>query len=273
MNKIIVLFFLFFAFAFSSVLENKIIQYIGHDQYNKNKNIINVLFQNQNKFFLGGELNSVAILEELKNNGLLKLTFLSPKDLTLEFELNNLSVSSVYIIQSILSSMGYQYYFIKSIERNSQDNLLTISVVLNTEYTVDPIILSKELINNNAKIKDIIKKRDDLWSYKIDVQNMVASNSIKVMNNEKITLPKPLKPYLIQIDSASEINIGAQRLDSWFPYVVFYDKNFNPLYVIEKDTTYSGLKSAIPSGTKYIQIGDLYNLVNIKRGLTLVIKG
>lgn len=257
----------------ASLLHNKISDIIGYSEYTKNKNIISVLFQDENKFLAGGELDVVAVLEELRKNGLLKFKFVDPKDFTLEFRANELSLSSVYIIKNVLNSMGYQYYFIQNIEKNSKENFLKISIVLNTEYKVDPILLSKELNKNQVRVVDITKKDNEAWVYKIDMKNAIASDALFVAIDEKISLPKPLKPYLIQIDRASEINITSKKLDNWFPYIVFYDDKLNPLYVIEKQDTFSGIKSAVPAGTKYIQIGDLYNLVNIKRGLTLVIKG
>ncbi|MGE4457064.1 MAG: hypothetical protein AB7E13_09010 [Arcobacteraceae bacterium] len=273
MKKLLFLFFCISGMLNASLLHDKIGDIIGYNEYNKNKNIINVLFQDENKFLAGGELNVVAVLEELRKNGLLKLKFVDPQDFTLEFYTNNVTLSSVYIIRNVLSSMGYQYYFIQNIEKNSKENLLKISIVLNTEYKVDPILLSRELTKNQVRILDITKKDNEAWVYKIDMKNAIVSDALFVATDEKISLPKPLKPYLIQIDRASEINIMSKKLDNWFPYVVFYDDKLNPLYVIEKQETFSGIKSAVPAGTKYIQIGDLYNLVNIKRGLTLVIKG
>ncbi|MEJ5168212.1 MAG: hypothetical protein WHU93_03520, partial [Arcobacteraceae bacterium] len=63
----------------ASLLHNKISDIIGYSEYTKNKNIINVLFQDENKFLAGGELNVVAVLEELRKNGLLKFKFVDPK--------------------------------------------------------------------------------------------------------------------------------------------------------------------------------------------------
>jgi hypothetical protein len=273
MKKILFLFLCLFAFANSSPIENKIINFIGLNEYNKNKNIINVLFKDTNKFYSGGELNVVAVLEELKNNGLLKLHFANPKDFVLEFETTHIALGNLYIINNILNAMGYHYYFTKGIEKDSQLNMMKLDVVLNTEYIVDPILLSLELQKRNIRVKDIIQHSPDKWTYKIDMKNASVNDIIKISTNEKVSLQKPLKPYMIQISEAKEINITSNRLDTWFPYIVFYDENFSPIYTVSQKTIYSGLKSAIPNGTKYIQIGDLYNLVNIKRGLTLVIKG
>ncbi|QOG12567.1 hypothetical protein [Arcobacter sp. FWKO B] len=272
-KKLCVLIFVFINILNADVLHNKIINLIGQNDYNRNKNIINVLFNDRNKFFLGGELKVVAVLEELKNNGLLKLNFNDPKDFILEFEIVDKSINGIYVVNSVLNKLGYYYYFTQNVQKDSTQNLLKWDIILNTEYIVDPVLLSNEFSKNQVKIVDVTKKEHNIWTYRLDMKVSRVPDTIKVSTNEKISLQKPLKPYMIEIGDAKELNVTSKRLDNWFPYIIFFDEMLRPLYIISKNERYSGLKSAIPDGTKYIQIGDLYNLVNIKRGLTLVIKG
>jgi len=35
---------------------------------------------------------------------------------------------------------------------------------------------------------------------------------------------------------------------------------------------YRGLKIQLPSDTRYIKITDMYNLINIKRGLSVIVR-
>jgi predicted RNA-binding protein associated with RNAse of E/G family len=61
-------------------------------------------------------------------------------------------------------------------------------------------------------------------------------------------------------------------LNHWHPYIVFYDKHLNILKIIKKDNIFKTFNTNIPKGTNYIKITDLYMLLNIKRGLSVIIR-
>ncbi|MCK9162369.1 MAG: hypothetical protein GX118_04355 [Arcobacter butzleri] len=257
----------------ASLLQDKIVDIIGEVEYNKNKNIINALFQNESRFYINNNLNILTILEELRKNGLLKLKFDNPKDFTIEFETNDPTISSLYIIKNILNSMGYQNYIITNIQKSNQDDFLKIELVLNTEYKIDPLLLTKELQKHNSKVVDLSKKDNQSWKFVVDMFFANIYGTTKINIDESLALAKPMKPYLIEVGFAHEITISCHRLDHWYPVVVFFDEKLNPLSTIEEPIAMKEFTLEIPHGTKYIQINDLYNLNNIKRGLTISIKG
>ena len=85
-------------------------------------------------------------------------------------------------------------------------------------------------------------------------------------------MQKPLRPYLLEVKNATKLRVIGRTLNHWFPYIAFYDKHLNVLKVIKKNRVYRGYRVNVPHGTKYIKISDLYTLINIKRGLSIIVK-
>ena len=83
---------------------------------------------------------------------------------------------------------------------------------------------------------------------------------------------KPLTPYFIRIDKAQSLYVASRVLNRWFPNIVFYDKHLKILKVVNEDRVHRNIRLSVPEETKYIKISDLYTLINIKRGLSVIIK-
>ncbi len=255
----------------TDLLNDKIKNLIGQEDFTKHNNLINFIFKNRSNFIISDTLNYTQIVKKLQENGLLKLAFDKPKDITVTFQVNKDPVKSLKILKDTLKSLGYYYYFTKSTRFDGQDRLLW-SIKLTTEAAIDPLVLSYELLKQNARILEITKEENDTWVYKINTTDSILNESIFILNNEKIVLKKPLTPYILKVKKAKKIYITSRILNRWSPYVVFYDKHLNILEVIKKDKIYRKIKLSIPNNTKYIKISDLFTLINIKRGLSVVIK-
>jgi hypothetical protein len=96
------------------------------------------------------------------------------------------------------------------------------------------------------------------------------------LNPSKTTIKLPflisLKDYFIMVENAKSIRVISRHLNNWFPYMTFFDKELNVLNVIEMTEIKKSLKVDVPLGTKYIKITDKYNLNNIKRGLSIIVR-
>ena len=53
---------------------------------------------------------------------------------------------------------------------------------------------------------------------------------------------------------------------------MFYDEHLNVLKIVKKDRMFKGLTISIPETSRYIKVTDLYTLINIKRGLSIITK-
>jgi hypothetical protein len=254
-------------------LFDKIENLIGGEQFKVHNKLIHLVFKNQQEFYINSEyLNYKHILQTLKENGLLKLRFKNPTDLTIEFTTNADQIKSLKILNETLKAMGYYYYFTKQAIFNKSTNILQWTITFKAEYMLDPLLLVKELRTQSCHIMNIEKKNDTYWKYELDVKNSKLKNTIKVDHNEKVVLQKPLQPYFIEINNATKLQIIGRTLNHWFPYIVFYDEHLNVLKTVKKKRVYRGYRTNIPHRTKYIKITDLYTLVNIKRGLSIIVK-
>lgn len=110
-------------------------------------------------------------------------------------------------------------------------------------------------------------------SYELETSYSRITAMQVVPSNKIVNLKKPFKEYFLSISPDSyEINIKSNNQDRWYPYIVYFDINLQVLKVIRKKTKIKKLATTIPTATRYIKIGDNFNLKNIKTGLTVMIK-
>lgn len=249
----------------------KIVNMIGYEQFNINRSLIEHLFSNKSAYYQNGSMNYLAVMEKLKANGLLNVGLNKPQTISITFHMNHDPIKSLRIISDSLKSLGYYYYFTKNLIYD-ENQKTTWSINLKTEAAIDPLMLSKELAKNNCSFEDIKKEGDTKWMYRINTANSVLSKAKLISVNERIDFRKPLKPYLIKIQSASKVLVRSKAGNQWFPNIVFYDKHLNILNIVKEDNRTKNLEIDIPQETKYIKIDDLYTLSNIKRGLSVMIK-
>lgn len=256
----------------ADVLLQKVENLIGSRDYLAHQNLIKVLFSKKEKFYIGESFRYKTILNELKDNGLLKLEFSSPQEFFVEFQTNKDTIKSLKILKNSLKSLGYYYYFTKSSSSDGEGNFFW-TVSIKSKASLDPLALFDELLKKDCKIIDIKREESNKWVYKIDTKFAKISEAVVVDNNEKIVLQKPFKPYFLEIkEGAKSLKVISRRLNNWFPYIVFYDTHLNVLKVIKRDKEYRGATINIPENSKYIKISDLYTLMNIKRGISVIIK-
>ena len=252
-------------------LHDKIENLIGSADYKTHKNLINFIFKDENNFMINDNINFNLVVKKLQENGLLKLAFEQPKEIIVEFHVNKDPLKSLKMLKESLKSLGYYYYFTKSTKYDGEDSL-TWTIKLTTEAAIDPLVLSSDLLNKGCRVLDITKEQNDRWIYKINTQNATIGDTISLISGERVVLKKPLKPYMIKIENAKSIYVVSRILNNWFPYIVFYDQHLNILNVVKEDKVYRNIRLKVPEGTRYIKISDLYTLINIKRGLSVVIK-
>ncbi len=272
MRKLLLL-IIFLGTLSADILFNKIENLIGKDQFQIHNNLINILFKNSKIFYITDEkLDFYKVLQTLRENGLLQLKLKKPEPISIEFRTNIDPIKSLKILNETLRDLGYYYYFTKSTNFNKTSGELVWIIGFKAEYSIDPLILVKELKLKSCNILNIEKVNSNHWKYDIDVKFAKIKEVIKIDNNEKVVLQKPLRPYFIEVNNATSLQVISRKLNHWFPYIVFYDSHMNVLKSIKKDRVYKGYKLSVPRETMYIKITDLYTLINIKRGLSIIVK-
>ena len=270
-KKFLVFSFFTLVLVQGSILDDKIENFLGDSEYKKHHKLINILFENEEDFSDGETLKLSKILKVLKQNGLLNLKYDKPKELLVEFSISDSVVKSLKVLNDSLKSLGYYYYFTKKTISNADGSLHWV-INLQAEYAMDPLILSNELKLKEIFVKNITRIDSTHWKYEFDTKNAKMAKAIKIEPNEKISFDKPLDNYLIEINNVDTLKIISRKLNRWYPYIVFYDEDLKVLKTIEKRRIYKGIKTSIPDNTTYIKIGDIYNLINIKRGLSIIVQ-
>lgn len=256
----------------ANVLFEKIENLIGEESYKVHKNLIQFIFAQESATYYNNEkINYLNVLKELKQNGLLNLKLDQPKEILVEFYTSTDPVKSLKILNETLKSLGYYYYFTKHTSYDGSGSLKWV-IKLKTEFMIDPLIFISELIKKEAQIIEIKREENDKWIYKIDTNFANISESIFIDSNEIVKLQKPLRPYFITVKEGKVLKVISTALNYWYPHIVFYDEHLNVLNIVKEDKIFKRISLRIPKQTKYIKITDLYTLVNIKRGLSVIIK-
>ena len=248
------------------LLINKIKTFITPAKFEKNKAYINIIFSPEDEYFIQDRLDSVKIVQNLKENGLLNLFFKKPQELELSFKTNSSPLFFVKLIGDSLRSIGYYRYVTHSSSYNNSEFKWTITML--SEYATDPMILNKELSKRGSVIVDIVRNSANSWEYSVDISN--AHLIVKKLDiSQEITLKRSLYAYWLDVSGVMKLKILSSNRNDWHPYITYYDNSLHLLKVIKKSdkTRYISLK--IPQSAKYIKISDLYTLKNVKEPLIL----
>lgn len=255
----------------ASVLHDKVKNLIGQNNYTVHNSLINMLLKDESKFVINEKILYFKLFKELQQNGLLNLKLDKPRDITIEFKTDNQNIKAYKILNDAMQALGYRYFFTKSMKLD-ENNQLVWKIMFKTEYMLDPVMFISELQLNNCKVTDVVNKANNHWYYEVNFDNARLNSAKKVSKFEKLKFSKPLRAIFLKVDAPTSLFVLSRNLNNWFPSIVFYDKDLNVLEVIKKDDVHKQFKTKIPVETKYIKIDDLYNLVNIKRGLTVIVR-
>lgn len=269
MKKVLILLF-FINSLYGDILEEKIKNIIGQKKYTIHQKLIENSFKNRKLYSNGNQINYVKVLEVLKNEGLLQLQLNEPSKIHIDFKFIGSKFQSLKNVKEIMASLGYNYFKAHTIEDNNESYIYSIEY--KSEFLLDSAMFADELNSIDAKIIDINHSDTNNWTYVIDFSNASVYGAKKITNNEKIKLTKPLKPYLLEIEGGKKLIVISHQLNKWYPKIAFFDKNLNYINSVEKTRMYKGVKTTIPQNTRYIQIGDSYSLINIKRGIKVIVK-
>ena len=270
-RKILLSFVLFSCLSFASVVKNSIISFIGNDNYKINQRFIERIFANENDFlYSNGKANLYKISQTLKQNGLLNLSFNSPMELEVAFYVSHNPSAFIGSLYDILQSMGYYYFLVKQSVLEGDKFRFVLS--MSTEYAIDPVLFQGKLSSYGYIVSDIERRSVNQWIYNIDTINFALPKSISLKLNVKSSEASLQGDYWYNINSGSKISFSANYGVSWYPKVVFYNKD---LKVLEIFTSQKQIKSTtidIPRDTKFIKISDTYLPIVIKNGLSVVLE-
>jgi len=244
----------------------KVQSFLSQKSYEENKNFIDAIFDPKSDFYQNDRVDTVKVIQTLKDNGLLKLFFKSPQEFQLNFKTNGYPLFFVKLMSDTLRSIGYYSYMTTASEFDASG--FTWSVKLTSEYATDPLVLETQLNKNYCEIMDIERNSPKEWTYVIDISN-AKLNLPELQNAKEVKLKRSLYAHWLNISQIRTLKIRSSRRNSWYPHISYYDSSLHLLKIIKKDKIYKELTLKMPKNAKYMKISDLYTLQNIRDELTL----
>jgi hypothetical protein len=247
-------------------LDLKIQSLLDETTYKKNEAYINIIFSPKSDYIINDRVDSVKVVQTLKDNGLLNLYFQKPQELRLNFHTSDNPLFFVKIMGDALRNMGYYRYVTK--ESKLDESGFTWSITLHTEYVTDPQVLQRELYNSGSKVVDVIRITQNEWTFDVDMRDSFLAVK-RLEDGEVVELERSLYSYWLDVSGVEKLKIESSPRNSWYPYITYFDSALHLLKVVKKDTKRRTIYLNIPQNAKYIKISDIYTLKNIKDSLYL----
>ena len=260
------------AFGQESMAQNddpvtaKIKSFLNEKTYNENEAFINVIFDPKSDYYVKDRVDSVKIIQTLKDNGLLNLFFKSPQEFTLTFKTNGSPIFFVRIMDDVLNSIGYFRYVTSGAHLNESE--FSWSINLTSEYMTDPLILQKALRKSGCEIIDITKMDAKKWTYIIDISS-AELNVPRLVAAKEVRVKRSLYAHWFNVQRINGLKISSSRRNHWYPYISYYDASLHLVKLLKRKRIYKSISLRIPKNAKYIKISDLYTLKNLRDGLLL----
>ncbi|MDD3506056.1 MAG: hypothetical protein PHX65_05850, partial [Sulfurimonas sp.] len=233
----------------------------------KDRAYIDIIFSPRADYYNSeGRVDSVKVVQTLKDNGILNLFFKTPREINISFKTQGLPLFFIKIMSDSLRNIGYYRYVTKESSFDESEFIWKIS--LTSEYAADPLILSQELRKSNCEIVDVVRETESDWSYIIDMKNAKLNVSV-LEDSEEFRLKRSLYSYWLDVSKVDDIEIRSSSRNDWYPYIAYYDKSLKLLRVIKIDKKTSKIMLNMRENTHYIKISDIYSLKNIKDDLVL----
>ena len=261
--------------SFASALDDdpltaKIKSFLDQQTYESNRKFIQLIFDPRESFYLNERVDSVKVIETLKENGLLKLFFNKPREFKLNFKTSGSPLFFVKIMGDALRNIGYYRYVTRA--SNLDISEFTWNIVLNSEYATDPLVLQNVLSKSGCAIIDIERNSAQEWTYTVDISRGFLNIEL-LEDMQETTLKRSLYAYWLDVSKIRTLKIRSSRRNHWYPSIVFYDASLHLLEVIKKEYVHRKITLMIPQNAKYMKISDLYTLKNLKDELTLLPRG
>lgn len=234
--------------------------------FEENRDFINVIFDPKSSYYDSSRVDVIKVIGTLKENGLLKLFFQKPQEITLNFKTNGSPLFFVKLMENSLRNIGYYRYVTTASKRDDSEFLWSIK--LTSEYATDPLVLNTELEKSGCKIIDVSRQSATEWSYVIDMHKGYL-NLKKLTPDSKIVLKRSLYAHWLNVENVKTLHIQSSKKNTWYPHIAYYDTSMHLLKVIKSNEKSFNMTLTFPKECKYIKISDLYTLKNLKDGLIL----
>jgi hypothetical protein len=265
LKKIILLIILVLSFGNSSEVINVVEKLVDRDSFRKHNSLIKKIFSNEKSFIFDGKVDVLSVIDKLKKNGILRLFLDKPESIKISFIGGGNPIFFTKLISDSLQDLGYFKYRVLEVSKGNESFSWVIEFI--SEYILDPTLLNESLSKKGCLIVEV--DREDLlrWTYKIDTSK-ADLNVQKISKGDKLRVKTPVFDYWFKVDEAGIMEF-ISNANEWHPYIALYDKNLYLLKALKQDSKHMKLRLKISEEVKYIKVSDIYQLNNLKNGLTI----
>lgn len=251
-------------------LTHKIKSFLDERTFTQNKEFIEIIFDPKSDFYQNDRLDTIKVVQTLKENGLLRLFFDAPKEFKLHFKTSGSPLFFVKIMSDTLRNIGYYRYVTVASHMDSSE--FSWSISLKSEYATDPLVLQQELDKNGCNIIDIQRDSMEEWTYTVDMAHGYL-NIPELKSKKELRLKRSLYAHWLDVSGIEYLDIRSSSRNQWYPYIAYYDSSLHLLKIIKENAIYREISLEMPKGAKYMKISDVYTLKNVKDELLLLPQG
>ncbi len=265
-------------FLHADQLQQKIKTFIPANIYQTNEKFIKKIFANEASFYKNGSLDIQKILLSLKNNGLLLSKLPKPSNVSITTRINTSALTDnnpsftflSYSMNSILSSMGYSYFYITEAEKHEEK--ISLTYTLNSESNIDPIVVINNLVKRGYGIVDIHRVSSTHWIYDLSLIDSKIINS-SIINKGENNITQINGKYWLTFNRKGDLQITPNDNTSvWYPKILIFDNEMNLIESIMIVDSRKNYKIHITDLVKHVLITDNYNASVLRNGMTFDFK-
>ncbi len=271
MVKKVVLPLLLGSSLFANTVLQKVQSLLDEDTYSSHSKLISLLFEDEAAYMKSSSVDMIKVASTLEENGLLKLSFASAKQVELTFEYGGENpLFFMKLMTDTLRNMGLSFVLTKEAKLDKEGFLWTVT--FEAKSVPDPVLLAKRLERNRAAVTDLQRLESTRWRYRIDMSDATVSAK-PIRAGQSVKIVRPIRPVWMEVSRIKRLVIRELPGSHWYADVVVYDKMLHILSMKQSETRTRYLSLRLPADAAYVKISDRFTLENLRSGVKLTAKG
>jgi len=236
------------------------------------KKLLEHLFKEESRFISDeGTVNTIAMTEVLRENGLLRIFYRQPKSLEAQFSFQTPTIFTMRILNEVLNRMGYHY--VLTLKLRSGEGATLWKIGYQSQHAIDPVTLSERLAPYGLTLH-VVSANEGAWHYALKSDSLHLADAHKIAHSGWKKFQHSSGEFWFEVDeTTNHLDLKSYFPNYWYPYIVCYNSDLEILEVKMKESATRRLSIDLPKTTRYIKIKDRFTAENLKHGIALKPRG
>ncbi|MRJ06344.1 MAG: hypothetical protein C6I01_02330 [Epsilonproteobacteria bacterium] len=263
MKRVIVGLGLISALLIGDGLKNAM-EMVGTSTYMKYKGVIEKLISPNDSL--------KVVAQKLKQNGLLKLTFSSPRNIYPVFVFKDRSpLFDTFTLYTTLRRIGYSYFFPYYVKR--ENGSYSLQLQIKAGHQIDPVSFMEEMEKRGCKTLRVKKYQNFLFVLNCANQ-FIPEAIVPTPQGVKGTLQQGNGSIWIKVKGGEKLKLSTlSQNDKWHPHILFFSDKLELYNNLQVPIVQHSYTLTVPDGVAYLRVDDLYTTTNLKNGLLIKLIG